>query len=164
MSYAAAVVTVSDRSFRGEREDASGPALAEALTAAGFSVAGVSVVPDERDAVAAELRRLADTEQVPLVLTTGGTGFAPRDITPEATRDVIEKEAPGLAEHGRAATLAKTRFAVLSRGIAGIRGRSLILNLPGSPKGAREMFDVLAPVLPHALKVLVEATDEHPAS
>lgn len=162
MSLRAAIVTVSDRSAAGEREDLSGPALADAVAAAGGEVAERGVVPDDRARIANELRRLADDARMPLVLTTGGTGFAPRDVTPEATREVIEKEAPGLSEHARAATLEKTRFAILSRGIAGIRGNTLIINLPGSPKGAVETFEALAPVLPHALKVLVEATDRHP--
>ena len=159
----AAIVTVSDRSARGEREDVSGPRLAEAVRAKGGEVVSETVVADELADIQSELVRLADVERVPLVLTTGGTGFAPRDVTPEATRSVIEREAPGLAEHGRAATLPKTRFAILSRGRAGSRGRTLIVNLPGSPKGAVETFEALAPVLPHALSVLVEASDRHPA-
>jgi len=161
-AFRAAIVTVSDRSARGERADASGERLAQAVRDAGGDVVERSVIPDERDAIERELRRLADERRVPLILTTGGTGFAPRDVTPEATRSVLEKEAPGLAEHARAATLDKTRFAILSRGVAGIRGRSLIVNLPGSPKGAQETFEVLAPVLPHALAVLALASDEHP--
>jgi len=158
----AAILTVSDRSHRGERHDASGPVVAEAAREAGFDVVFTAVIPDERVEIEMELIRLADEEEIPLILTTGGTGFAPRDVTPEATRAVIHREAPGLAEHARAATVEKTRFAVLSRGVAGIRGRSLIVNLPGSPKGARETFAALAPVLPHALSVLVEGVEEHP--
>jgi molybdenum cofactor synthesis domain-containing protein len=158
----AAIVTVSDRSARGEREDRSGPELAEAIRALDGEVLGMSIVPDDVDAIEAELIRLCDERRAPLVLTTGGTGFAPRDVTPEATRRVLEKEAPGLSEHARAATVTRTRFAVLSRGISGIRGRSLIINLPGSPKGARETFEVLAPLLPHALSVLADGGDEHP--
>jgi molybdenum cofactor synthesis domain-containing protein len=158
----AAVVTVSDRSARGQREDVSGPRLADALRERGWKVVRVSVVADEIEAIESELRRLADSERVPLILTTGGTGFAPRDVTPEATRNVIEKEAPGLGEHARRATSAKTKFAILSRGVAGIRRRSLIVNLPGSPAGARETFDALEPVLSHALSVLAGSTEEHP--
>ncbi|MBZ0267006.1 MogA/MoaB family molybdenum cofactor biosynthesis protein [bacterium] len=159
-----AIVTVSDRSFRGEREDRSGPELEAAVRAGGGEVLGRSVIPDERDAIAAELTRLCDEVRAPLVLTTGGTGFAPRDVTPEATRDVIGKEAPGLVEHARAEGAKKTRHAILSRGVAGIRGASLIVNLPGSPKGARETFEAIAAVLPHALSVLSGSGDEHPAA
>lgn len=162
--FRAAIVTVSDRSARGEREDVSGEKLADAVRDAGGDVVERSVIPDDRDAIARELRRLADDARVPLILTTGGTGFAPRDVTPEATRSVLEKEAPGLAEHARAATFSQTRFAILSRGVAGIRGHSLIVNLPGSPKGARQTFEALAPVIPHALSVLVEASDDHPVA
>jgi len=158
----AAVVTVSDRAHRGEREDASGPELTRVLHAAGYEVISTTVVPDEKAEIELELMRLADEQHVPLVLTTGGTGFGPRDVTPEATKSVIQREAPGLPELARAATLAKTRFAVLSQGVAGIRGRSLLINLPGSPKGAVETLQVHAPVLPHALKVLVEDAREHP--
>ena len=158
----AAVLTVSDRSHRGDRADRSGPDLVEAVRAAGFRVGEARVVPDEKVEIEMELIRLADEEHVALILTTGGTGFAPRDVTPEATRAVIQREAPGLAEHARAATRSSSRFSILSRGVAGLRGRSLIVNLPGSPKGAVETFQVLAPVLPHALAVLVRAADEHP--
>jgi molybdenum cofactor synthesis domain-containing protein len=164
MSFRAAVVTVSDRSAAGAREDLAGPLLVEALIGAGGDVVSRTIVPDERPAIEGELRRLVDMERVTLVITTGGTGFAPRDVTPEATRAVIEREAPGLAEHARAATLAKTRFAILSRGIAGIRRHSLIVNLPGNPQGARDMLDALLPVLPHALSVLAKGGDEHPVS
>jgi molybdenum cofactor synthesis domain-containing protein len=162
-NFKAAIVTVSDRSARGERVDASGPKLADSLREAGFEVVSLKIVPDESEQIERELKRLADDEAIPLILTTGGTGFALRDVTPEATRRILHKEAPGLAEHARSATLAKSKFAILSRGVAGIRSRSLIVNLPGSPKGACETFEALSPVLPHALAVLVEAADEHPA-
>lgn len=158
----AAVLTVSDRSHQGERHDLSGPLVAEAARQAGFDVVFSGVVPDERVEIEMELIRLADEEEIPLILTTGGTGFAPRDVTPEATRAVIHREAPGLAEHARTATVARTRFAILSRGVAGIRGGSLIVNLPGSPKGAREMLEALLPVLPHAVSVLTKVVEEHP--
>ena len=160
-SLRAAVVTVSDRSFRGGREDATGPAVAERIRGAGGDVLATSIVPDDAPAIEAEIVRLADREHVPLVLTAGGTGFAPRDVTPEATRRVVEKEAPGLAEHARVAGVAKTPHAILSRGIAGIRGRTLVVNLPGSPKAAVETLDALLPILPHALAVLGGA-DGHP--
>lgn len=159
-----AIVTVSDRSARGEREDATGPALADAVRAAGGEVVVTCVVADEAPEIEAEIVRLADDARVPLVLTAGGTGFAPRDVTPEATRRVIEKEAPGLAELARASGGAKTRFAFLSRGIAGVRGRTLVVNLPGSPRGAVESWEALAALLPHALSVLAGAGDEHPVS
>ena len=118
----AAVVTVSDRAHRGEREDLSGPALVAAIRASGGEVAHVAIVPDESEPIETELRHLADVGRVPLVLTTGGTGFAPRDVTPEATRRVIEREAPGLAEYARAATIVRTKFAALSRGVGGSAG------------------------------------------
>jgi molybdenum cofactor synthesis domain-containing protein len=160
----AAIVTVSDRSARGERADATGPALAEAVRAAGGEVVSTSVVADDAPDIEAEIVRLADVDRVPLVLTAGGTGFAPRDVTPEATRRVIEREAPGLAELARSAGAATTRFAFLSRGIAGIRGRTLVVNLPGSPKGALESWGALVPVVGHALAVLRGAGDDHPVS
>ncbi len=159
----AAVVTVSDRSARGEREDLSGARLAEAVEAAGGEVVVRVIVADERADLEKELCRLADSEKVPLILTTGGTGFASRDVTPEATRAVVDREAPGLAEHVRRTTVLKTKYAILSRGIAGIRRGSLIVNLPGSPKGAVEGFEALAPVLPHALSVLADVEEGHPA-
>ncbi|MFN8178118.1 MAG: MogA/MoaB family molybdenum cofactor biosynthesis protein [bacterium] len=164
MALRVAIVTVSDRSARGEREDATGPALADAVRAAGGEVVVTCVVADEAPEIEAEIVRLADDARVPLVLTAGGTGFAPRDVTPEATRRVIEKEAPGLAELARASGGAKTRFAFLSRGIAGVRGRTLVVNLPGSPRGAVESWEALAALLPHALSVLAGAGDEHPVS
>lgn len=159
-----AIVTVSDRSARGERADVTGPALADAVRAAGGEVVSTSIVSDDAPDIEAEIVRLADEAHVPLVLTAGGTGFAPRDVTPEATRRVIEKEAPGLAELARASGAAKTRFAFLSRGIAGVRGRTLVVNLPGSPRGAVESWQALAPLLPHALAVLRGDGDEHPPS
>jgi molybdopterin adenylyltransferase len=159
-----AIVTVSDRASRGEREDRSGPELEAAVRAGGGEVLGRSVIPDERDAIIAELTRLCDEVRAPLILTTGGTGFAPRDVTPEATRAVLHREAPGLAEHARAEGAKKTRHAILSRGVAGIRHSSVIVNLPGSPKGALETFAAIAAVLPHALSVLAGSGDEHPAA
>ncbi len=153
------VLTVSDRSARGERADLSGPAVAAAAEAqiADAQVVQRALVPDDRAAIAATLSAWADAAGLDLILTTGGTGFAPRDVTPEATRAVIEREAPGLAEAMRAASLRVTPHAMLSRGIAGIRGRALIINLPGSPKGAVENLATVAPVLPHAIELLHEA-------
>lgn len=152
------ILTVSDRCARGEREDLSGPALAGAV-AAGLPGAGVverAVVPDEPEAIAARLTHWADVAGFDLILTTGGTGFAPRDVTPEATRAILDREAPGMAEAMRAASLRVTPHAMLSRAVVGIRGRTLIVNLPGSPKGAVENLAILLPVLPHALELLRE--------
>jgi len=148
----AAVLTVSDRAARGEREDASGPALAEDLRALGFEVTAAGAVPDERAAIADRLRVLAADHA--LVLTTGGTGLAPRDVTPEATRDVIERLAPGFVEEIRRRSAERFPNAILSRAVCGVLGRCLILNLPGSPRGARECLGFVAPVIAHGLKVL----------
>jgi molybdopterin adenylyltransferase len=152
------ILTVSDRSARGARADLSGPALAAAIGVglAGAEVVAQAVAPDEDEVIAAQLTRWADEDALDLILTTGGTGFAPRDVTPEATRAVIERETPGLAEAMRAASLRVTPHAMLSRAAAGIRGRTLIVNLPGSPKGALENLTTILPVLPHALELLRE--------
>ena len=152
--HEAIVVTCSNRSAAGEREDTSGPALVAALRAAGFDVAPEArVVADDEAEIAALMRRLADAGHR-LILTTGGTGLTPTDVTPPATRRVIDREAPGLAELMRAAGLASTPMAALSRGVVGTRGRTLIANLPGSPKGATESLAALLPVLRHALDQL----------
>lgn len=153
------ILTVSDRSARGERADLSGPALAQAVAErlAGAEVVATGIVPDEREEIAAWLRAGADELALDLILTTGGTGFAPRDVTPEATRSVIEREAPGLAEAMRSESLRVTPHAMLSRAIAGIRGRTLIINLPGSPKAAVENLVTVLSVLPHAVELLCEA-------
>jgi len=155
------VLTVSDRSARGEREDLGGPAVTAAVLVQlpDAAVAERAIVADERAEIAARLAHWADVLGLDLILTTGGTGFAPRDVTPEATRDVIEREAPGLAEAMRAASLRITPHAMLSRGVAGIRGRTLIVNLPGSPKGAVENLATIAPVLPHAIELLRDAAE-----
>jgi len=148
------VLTLSDRSSRGERPDASGPALAELIRAQGWSVAEQAILADDESAISAMLATWADSGRFDVILTTGGTGFALRDVAPEATRAVIEREAPGLAEAMRLESLRKTPHAMLSRGMAGIRGRTLIINLPGSPKGAVENLQTVFPVLPHAVQLL----------
>jgi molybdenum cofactor synthesis domain-containing protein len=152
------ILTISDRSARGERPDASGPVIRDFVQGR-FSAQIVQeqIVPDERAGIAAVLRGWCDEAGLDVILTTGGTGFAPRDLTPEATRDVIEREAPGLAEAMRAASLAVTPHAMLSRAVCGIRGRTLIVNLPGNPKAVRENLVVIAAALPHAVQLLREA-------
>ena len=154
----ATVVTSSDGAYAGTREDASGPAVAAMLEAAGFVVA-TELVPDDRVTIAALLVRLADEEGRALVVVTGGTGLGPRDVTPEATRDVIEREVPGLAEAMRAAGRAVTPRADLSRGVCGVRGATLIVDLPGSPKGATESLGAIVALLPHALDLIGGATE-----
>lgn len=150
------ILTLSDRSSRGERPDSSGPALAALIEAEGWSVVKQSILPDEESAIRGLLVEWSDGGEVDVILTTGGTGFAPRDVTPEATRAVIERDAPGLAEAMRAASLKITPHAMLSRIVAGIRGRVLIVNLPGSPRGAVENLQVILPVIPHAVQLLRE--------
>jgi molybdenum cofactor synthesis domain-containing protein len=150
------ILTLSDRSARGERADSSGPALAALIQAEGWSVVKQALLPDEESAIRDILTNWADSGEMQVILTTGGTGFSPRDVTPEATRAVIEREAPGLAEAMRAASLKMTPHAMLSRIVTGIRRRVLIINLPGSPKGALENLQVIVPVLPHAVQLLQE--------
>ena len=152
------ILTISDRSARGERPDDSGPAIrefAEGRLAA--QVTAAAVIPDDLPTIRDTLAAWCDQGQLDLLFTTGGTGFAPRDVTPEATRAVIEREAPGLAEAMRAASLLVTPHAMLSRAVCGIRGRTLIINLPGSPKAVRENLATLAPALPHAVQILLAA-------
>ncbi len=150
------ILTLSDRSARGEREDASGPAIADLIRAQNWSVVKRALLPDDESMILAELMTWADSGEVDVILTTGGTGFSSRDITPEATRAVIQREAPGLVEAMRSASLPKTPHAMLSRSVAGIRGKTLIINLPGSPKGALENLQVVIPVLEHAIQLLKE--------
>ena len=154
----AAVLTISDGVSAGTREDRSGDVLSELLAAEGYEVTR-RIVPDERDSIAAGIAELAD--ETPLVLTTGGTGFGPRDVTPEATRDVIDRDAPGIAQALRADSIAKTPHGLLSRGVAGVLGRTLVINLPGSSGGARDGYAVLRPALGHAVSLLQDAPTEH---
>jgi len=161
VSISVAILTVSDGVAAGVREDLSRVAIEESLKDMDCDVLYRAVVPDEKDKIAAKLKEWSDVNRVDLVLTTGGTGFAPRDVTPEATRSVIEREAPGLGEAMRAATLAAVPMSMLSRSIAGIRNRTLIVNLPGSPKGCRECLEVITPVLPHGISLLKEESGLH---
>jgi len=155
-----AVVTISDSCYNGSREDRSGPALEARAKQKGWEVPYATVLPDEADRISEMLRELSDESTAQVVFTTGGTGIAHRDVTPEATRAVIDREIPGMAEHIRAEGAKSTSRAVLSRGIVGIRGRTLIVNLPGSPSGAVESFDSIADVVPHVVDLL-EGRTEH---
>ncbi len=156
----AGVVTVSDGVFAGQREDASGAVLETAARAAGFDVATRTVVPDEVEAIAAAVTALCDPGTA-LVLVTGGTGFAPRDVTPEALRPLYDRLAPGIDEAMRAASMAVKPHGMLTRGVSGIRGTTLVLSFPGSPRACAENFAVVEPVLDHALKLLRQAPTDH---
>jgi molybdopterin adenylyltransferase len=160
--FSAAVVTASDGVSSGHRLDGSGAAVVEVLQEAGIGVTRREVVPDDRGRIATLLRELADDGDVDLVAITGGTGFGPRDVTPEATADVIDRHAPGLAEAMRAAGRANTPLADLSRGICGVRGRTLIIDLPGSPRGATESLAAILGIIPHAMQLLAGETRHHP--
>lgn len=149
------ILTVSDLGSRGEREDTAGMALGKRVEGRGWVVECYEIVPDERDVISETLREWADDARLQLILTTGGTGFADRDVTPEATLEVLDKQTPGIPEAMRAAGSKKTPMAILSRGVAGIRGRTLILNLPGSMKGAVESFEAIEEALPHAIDVIL---------
>ncbi|MER3428410.1 MAG: molybdenum cofactor biosynthesis protein [Pyrinomonas sp.] len=154
MEIRAAVITVSDACSRGERADASGEALVQLLGGLGAEIIVREIMSDDLEPLRERLRELADRPDINLVVTTGGTGVAPRDNTPEATRAIIEREVPGLAEAMRMETLKKTPTAILSRGVCGIRSKALIINFPGSPKGVRECFEIVRPVLHHALALI----------
>ena len=158
--FQAAVLTVSDRSFRGERPDEGGPLVAGLLEGAGFSVVKTAVVPDEQGQIEDTLREISDSGMVQLLVTTGGTGFSPRDVTPEATLAVCQRMVPGIPEAMRYASLRLTPRAMLSRAVAGIRDRTLIVNLPGSPKAVRENLEAVLPALRHGLEVLRGASTD----
>ncbi len=154
MSIRIGIVTVSDRSSHGERPDESGPALVKAIQACGWQVVISALLPDEASQLSSLLSEWADGGEMDVILTTGGTGFSPRDVTPEATLAVIQRPTPGIVEAMRSDSLRITPHAMLSRAAAGIRARTLIVNLPGSPKAAVENFNILLPVLPHAVQLL----------
>ena len=157
MSYTAAVITISDKGAKGERVDTSGPNLCEILKEKGFDVVYTNIIPDEMEEIKEELIRCADEKQIALVLTTGGTGFSPRDITPEATLQVIERATPGIPEAMRAESMRITPRGCLSRSAAGIRGRTLIINLPGSKKASQESILAVIDPLEHGLQMLMSA-------
>jgi len=156
------VLTISDGASKGERQDLSGPAIRSLVAQLPNAIVSIeATIPDEQDQIAALLCTWSDEQQLNLILTTGGTGLAPRDVTPEATKVVIEREAPGIAEALRSISLLYTPMAMLSRGVAGVRGRTLIINLPGSPKAVKECLEYLLPILPHAINLLTEGPKEH---
>ena len=163
MTIRAAVLTVSDKGARGERVDTAGPAVQAVLAGIGAEFVQTAVVADEREAIAAQLREWADGGGIDLIVTTGGTGLAPRDVTPEATLDIADRQAPGIAEVMRETGRRSTPLAALSRSVAVTRGRTLILNLPGSERGARESLEAVLHLLPHAVELLRgDAGEEHP--
>lgn len=161
MTLRFSILTVSDRSSRGERPDASGPALAELVREQGWQVVEQEIVADEPEMIKTKFRDWSDSGKTDVILATGGTGFAPRDITPEATRAVVERLTPGLDEAMRAASLRVTPHAMLSRAVSGVRKRTLIINLPGSPKGATENLQVILPALEHAVHLLRDEEAGH---
>ncbi len=154
MNVRLAILTASDRGSRGEREDISGDTIEEMAATMGWELAARDIVPDDRDEIVSRLKYYSDELKVDLVLTSGGTGLSPRDVVPEATRQVIDRDAPGFAEAMRAASLSKTPHAMLSRAVSGIRSSTLIINLPGSPRAVRENLEAILPALPHGLEKL----------
>jgi molybdopterin adenylyltransferase len=161
--FSLGILTISDKASRGERPDRSGPLIRESFAAVACKVVGYEVIPDEAALIAKKLSQWADRGNMDIILTTGGTGLAPRDVTPEATLSVIDKEVPGLAEMMRTRSFAITPNAMLSRAVAGMRKGCLIINLPGSPKAVAECLEVIMPVLPHAVDVIKGRITEHPA-
>jgi molybdenum cofactor synthesis domain-containing protein len=160
----AAILTISDSSYAGQREDVSGPATGRRLAERGWQVAAPEILPDDMEMISLKLRALADSGEVDVIFTTGGTGVAARDITPEATRRVIDREIPGMGERMRAEGRLKTPLADLSRALAGTRGQTLIVNLPGSPKGAVESLDAIVGLVPHVVDLLHGNTGHPPAT
>ena len=150
----ASIITASDSGYRGEREDLSGPAIKEILEREGYEVISMDILPDDQVMLAGKLQEIADSEKAELILTTGGTGFSERDVTPEATEEVIERKVPGIPEAIRAYSMTITKRAMLSRATAGIRGKTLIVNLPGSPKAVRESLEYIIDALAHGLEIL----------
>ncbi len=161
MSLLAGILTVSDKGARGEREDASGAAIRELLATIGGEVDRYEVIPDEREMIAERLRTWSDEVGLDVIVTTGGTGLGPRDVTPEATLAVIDYAVPGLAEAMRVEGLKHTPMSMLSRAVAGVRGQTLIVNLPGSPRGVRQNLQLVLPVLTHAVELLRGEASEH---
>ena len=159
-----AILTISDKGSQGQRQDKSGPVIREVVSRIESTIIKYEVIPDEREAIAGKLIEWADGGQVDVILTTGGTGLAQRDVTPEATLSVIEKEVPGIAEAMRAKSLEKTPMAVLSRAVSGLRGQCLIVNLPGSPKAVQECLEVVLPAIPHAVEIIKGEVTEHTIS
>jgi molybdenum cofactor synthesis domain-containing protein len=157
----AAIITVSDKGSRGERADTSGPKLAEMLTGNGWVISYTAIVPDEREDIKAELIKCSDELKIDFIVTTGGTGFTKRDTTPEATMEIIERVAPGIAEHMRAESAKVTPSGILSRGVSGLRGDSLIVNVPGSVKAASECLGFILPAIEHAIVMLQSEATEH---
>ena len=157
-AFRVAVITSSDSGYRGEREDKSGPAIAEMMQVAGYAGTGITLLPDDRKMLADTMAEICDTGAADLILTTGGTGFSPRDVMPEATLDICERLVPGIPEAMRAYSLTITRRAMLSRAVAGIRKQTLIINMPGSPKAVRECLEYILPALSHGLEILLGRT------
>ena len=156
------VLTISDSGAKGARQDTSGETIRSMMTQLnGAVISAGAIIPDEREHIEATLCEWSDEKSLNLILTTGGTGLAPRDVTPEATKAILDREAPGIAEAMRAMSIQHTPFGMLSRGVAGTRGRTLIINLPGSPKAVKECLECILPVLPHAVNLLIEGPKEH---
>jgi molybdenum cofactor synthesis domain-containing protein len=158
------ILTISDKGSRGQRQDKSGEAIRDIISQIKSTIVKYDIVPDEADIIAGKLIDWADGGEVDIILTTGGTGLSRRDVTPEATLSVIDKEVPGIAEAMRAKSLEKTPMAVLSRAVAGLRGQCLIINLPGSPKAVQECLEVILPAIPHAVEIIKGEVTEHTIS